>query len=290
MPASSRRLLAAAALGATALAWDARAQQPTPPPREQPYFQFEPEQIARLLPESPAPRYPRALLARGVRGEVVAQFTVDTLGRVVPGSFSAERSTDPLFTRAVRANLANLRFQPAVIGGKKRNMLVPMTFPFDPSTIVARDSATEARLDASDSVALAADSAAAAADVNEPGIASYRFDDEAIDADPAHGLRIERRGDRDAVILWRATSGRDRAMLAALPLPGKQGAQLLVIHSCTLDGRPDAEVIGLVPVSADGHRTTTRPSLAWRASRARGRFESLPAARVRCQDEENVDG
>lgn len=76
------------------------------------------------------PRYPDELLRRGGRGEVVAQFVVDTTGLVELESFKVLRSTDPLVTQTVKDALPYLRFTPALRKGKKVRQLVQQPFAF----------------------------------------------------------------------------------------------------------------------------------------------------------------
>ncbi|MDQ6830482.1 MAG: energy transducer TonB [Gemmatimonadota bacterium] len=45
------------------------------------YFEFEVEKPALAKEGNPSPRYPAALRARNIEGQVLAQFLVDTLGR-----------------------------------------------------------------------------------------------------------------------------------------------------------------------------------------------------------------
>jgi protein TonB len=76
------------------------------------------------------PAYPEALRSRAVSGTVVAEFVVDTTGRVEPGSFRAIRSDDPLFTEAVRVALIRARFRPAEVAGTRVRQLVQQPFTF----------------------------------------------------------------------------------------------------------------------------------------------------------------
>lgn len=82
------------------------------------------------LPGAAAPEYPDALRAAGVRGSVLAEFVVDTLGRMEPASFHALRSDDPLFAAATRAALLRTRFRPAESGGRRVRQLVQQSFSF----------------------------------------------------------------------------------------------------------------------------------------------------------------
>jgi TonB family protein len=93
------------------------------------YLASEVKQV-QTLSHSPVPRYPADLRKRGVEGEVIAQFVVDSTGRVVPGSFKAIHYTDPGFLDALRAVIYEMRFQPAELNGRKVNQLVQEPFTF----------------------------------------------------------------------------------------------------------------------------------------------------------------
>ena len=82
------------------------------------------------MPGSGSPRYPDILRSAGVEGEVLAQFVVDTLGRVEPGSFKVIRKSHDLFEAAVRSALPQMRFLPAEVGGRKVKQLVQQPFVF----------------------------------------------------------------------------------------------------------------------------------------------------------------
>ncbi len=98
---------------------------------DQTFFDFQVEKPAASAPGSPGPRYPDILRSGGVEGEVLAQFEVDTLGRVNISSFRVLRSTHALFEQAVRSSLPNMRFPPAEIGGRKVRQLVQQPFVFN---------------------------------------------------------------------------------------------------------------------------------------------------------------
>lgn len=64
------------------------------------------------------PQYPRRALTRRIEGHVVAEFTVDTQGRVVPDSFKiVESSPAGMFDSAVERALLRWRFNPLTEGG-----------------------------------------------------------------------------------------------------------------------------------------------------------------------------
>lgn len=98
---------------------------------DQTYFDFQVEKPAGSVPGSPGPRYPDILRQGGVEGEVLAQFVVDTTGRVEVASFRVLRSTHALFEQAVRSALPRMRFLPAEVGGRKVRQLVQQPFVFN---------------------------------------------------------------------------------------------------------------------------------------------------------------
>ena len=103
----------------------------TPQPvTDQTYFEFQVEKQVAPLPNNPGPRYPDMLRSANVEGEVLAQFVVDTTGRADMSSFKVLKSSHDLFTNAVKSALANMRFYPAEVGGRKVKQLVQMPFQF----------------------------------------------------------------------------------------------------------------------------------------------------------------
>ncbi len=61
---------------------------------------------------------------------MLAQFVVDTAGRVEMGSFKVLKSSHELFTSAVKTSLQNAKYLPAEVGGKKVKQLVQQPFQF----------------------------------------------------------------------------------------------------------------------------------------------------------------
>ena len=96
----------------------------------QTYFEFQVEKPAEMLPESPKPKYPSVLESSGIAGEVQAQFVVSSAGKADMDSFKVLKSTNELFTQAVKNVLPRMRFSPAQIGGKPVNQLVQQSFQF----------------------------------------------------------------------------------------------------------------------------------------------------------------
>ena len=97
---------------------------------DQPYFDFQVEKPVAPVPGTGAPRYPDILRSAGVEDEVLAQFVVDTTGRVEVATFKVIRKSHDLFEAAVRSALPSMRFLPAEVGGRKVKQLVQQPFVF----------------------------------------------------------------------------------------------------------------------------------------------------------------
>jgi protein TonB len=102
----------------------------TGPVTNQTYFEFQVERPAEMLQDSPKPKYPSVLESSGIAGEVQAQFVVSSSGKADMDSFKVLKSTNELFTQAVKNVLPRMRFSPAQIGGKPVNQLVQQSFQF----------------------------------------------------------------------------------------------------------------------------------------------------------------
>ena len=102
----------------------------TGPVTNQTYFEFQVEKPAEMLAESPKPKYPSVLESSGIAGEVQAQFVVSSAGKADMDSFKVLKSTNELFTQAVKNVLPRMKFSPAMIGGKPVNQLVQQSFQF----------------------------------------------------------------------------------------------------------------------------------------------------------------
>lgn len=96
----------------------------------QTYFEFQVEKPVSQIAGTGNPRYPDALRASGVEGEVQAQFVVSEEGRAVVSTFKVLKATNDLFASAVRSALPNMRFYAAEVGGKKVKQLVQQSFQF----------------------------------------------------------------------------------------------------------------------------------------------------------------
>jgi TonB family protein len=86
---------------------------------------------AAKLAKPATPRYPASLRSTKVEGEVLVAFVVDTSGLAIPSSLKVLRSTDSLFTAAVRDAIVDMRFVPAQFNGRKVKQLVQQPFFFD---------------------------------------------------------------------------------------------------------------------------------------------------------------
>jgi TonB family protein len=86
----------------------------------------------------PQPQYPEALLFTGVPGQVLAEFVVDTLGRVELDTFGVISSTNPKFTQAVQRALPEWAYAPAMLNGKRVRQLVQQPFSFVVDSAVLR--------------------------------------------------------------------------------------------------------------------------------------------------------
>ena len=102
----------------------------TGPVTNQTYFEFQVEKPAEMLQDSPKPKYPSVLESSGIAGEVQAQFVVNSSGKADLDSFKVLKSTNELFTQAVKGVLPRMRFSAAQIGGKPVNQLVQQSFQF----------------------------------------------------------------------------------------------------------------------------------------------------------------
>ncbi len=97
---------------------------------DQPWFEFQVSKTARQIPGTGKLRYPDELRTANVEGEVLAQFIVTADGAVEPGTFKELRSSNALFTEAVRANLASMKFYPAEVKGVPVKQVVQQPFTF----------------------------------------------------------------------------------------------------------------------------------------------------------------
>jgi protein TonB len=94
------------------------------------FLQNEVEKPVMVLPGTTGPAYPEMLRTAGIEGHVMAQFVVDSTGRVQLATLQVLESQHPLFTAAVRTALSRMRFLPAEAGGARVAQLVQQSFQF----------------------------------------------------------------------------------------------------------------------------------------------------------------
>lgn len=80
---------------------------------------------------NPSPLYPEMLRTAGMTGRVVAEFVVDSTGRVRAGSLVIVESTHELFTSSVRRTVPSFRFTPARVQGHRVAQRVRVPFEFE---------------------------------------------------------------------------------------------------------------------------------------------------------------
>jgi periplasmic protein TonB len=96
----------------------------------QTYFEFQVEKPAEMIQDGTKPKYPSVLETSGIAGEVQAQFVVNSSGKADMDTFKVLKSTNELFTQAIKSYLPRAHFSPAQIGGKPVNQLVQQSFQF----------------------------------------------------------------------------------------------------------------------------------------------------------------
>lgn len=88
----------------------------------------------------PGPRFPREFMGRGIIGESVVAFVIDTTGRVELETASFLNTSRPEFEKAVCEFLPTARFQPFVVVDRKWRVLLVESFAFN--TLAMRDTAS----------------------------------------------------------------------------------------------------------------------------------------------------
>jgi TonB family protein len=94
------------------------------------YFEFQVERPVTIVQTGVGPRYPDSLKTTRTEGEVLVQFVVDTTGLIQLTTFKVLKASHGLFVDAVRTALPDLRFEPALVGGRKVRQLVQQPFQF----------------------------------------------------------------------------------------------------------------------------------------------------------------
>jgi len=95
-----------------------------------PYLKDEVDRVVRPFDNNPKPVYPWRLQRQGVQGSFVAQFVIDSTGRVDESSMVFPPSAHSLFVEAVRQALRKSRYYPVEFGGRKVRQLVEQRFTF----------------------------------------------------------------------------------------------------------------------------------------------------------------
>ena len=114
----------------------AEAKWPTPAPTgdladdTRIFTEEDVDSAATRDPASDGPHYPDSLRVKGVQGEVLVEFTVDTAGHADTTTFTVVETSHPLFTAAVRQALPLMRFTPAVAHGRHVRQLVRLPMKF----------------------------------------------------------------------------------------------------------------------------------------------------------------
>lgn len=81
-------------------------------------------------PGTAVPNFPDSLAKTGMKGRVVLEFVVDTLGEVELPTLGLVSSTNPVLTEAVRQVIAQARFTPAMLGKAPVRQVVRLAFDF----------------------------------------------------------------------------------------------------------------------------------------------------------------
>ena len=83
---------------------------------------------------NPSPSYPEMLRTARLTGRVVAEFVVDSSGRVRGGSLVIVEATHDLFASSVRRTVPSFRFTPARVRGQPVAQRVRVPFEFEIGT------------------------------------------------------------------------------------------------------------------------------------------------------------
>jgi TonB family protein len=108
----------------------AQASKSMQPGSDAVYFEYQVEQPVSSVQGGAHPQYPDILKQAGVEGEVYVSFVVDTMGLADVTSLKVIKSSHQLFLNSVVAALPDMRFAPAMVGGRKVKQLVMEPFVF----------------------------------------------------------------------------------------------------------------------------------------------------------------
>ena len=99
-------------------------------PADSVYFAEQVDSPAAYDDRSAAPAYPDSLQRAGIEGAVMAQFVIDTSGRIEMETVKVLSSTNLRFTQSVLEALPRMLFRPAVLNGNKARQIVEVPFKF----------------------------------------------------------------------------------------------------------------------------------------------------------------
>jgi protein TonB len=106
------------------------------------FQEYEVDSAATHDPTSGGPVYPDALREKGVQGEVLVEFAVDTTGHADSTTFVVVSATHVEFATAVREALPRMLFTPAVAQGRRVRQLVRLPMKFKLLTATASHAPT----------------------------------------------------------------------------------------------------------------------------------------------------
>ena len=95
-----------------------------------PYNKYDVDKAVVPNANNPKPVYPWQLQRQGMEASFIAQFVVDSTGRVDERSVQFLSTAHSLFLNAVRQALRRSRYQSAEVGGRRVNQLVEQRFTF----------------------------------------------------------------------------------------------------------------------------------------------------------------
>lgn len=95
-----------------------------------PYFEFQVEEPASMIPGGNRMQYPEMLRNAQVEGTVLASFVLSETSVPDMSTFKVLRSDHELFTNSVRTALPAIRYRPAKVGGQAVKQVVQQPFVF----------------------------------------------------------------------------------------------------------------------------------------------------------------
>ena len=99
---------------------------------DQPYLEAVVEERPEaILSTCIPPRYPAMLQQAGIQGTVLAEFIIDTLGRVERSSFRIVQSSHPLFDQSAREAIMSCRYKAGRISGRAVRVRVQQPVNFN---------------------------------------------------------------------------------------------------------------------------------------------------------------